>query len=154
MPNSRVQYVMYRSESPNARKGIETLALGEGAVPPPPCQNPRMPERALKRAGGTRPTTLSMSQNPRMPERALKRVRVHGAREHSRESESPNARKGIETSCSRGAPPSQPSRQNPRMPERALKPAINSCAAIAAARQNPRMPERALKPYPSLTPRQ
>ena len=86
-------------------------------------QNPRMPERALKLE---RPLLLAgrpARQNPRMPERALKpglrRVKI----KRLLWSESPNARKGIETLAETATGHSaMRSSQNPRMPERALKP--------------------------------
>ena len=135
-----------KSESPNARKGIETegrrveIVRRVGQNPRMPeralkfpehrpantvghrlSQNPRMPERALKRVGlGDALGFPSVRQNPRMPERALKPgVRTEKSPE-DRRSESPNARKGIEI---RGLPWSnlRVFRQNPRMPERALK---------------------------------
>ena len=57
-----------------------------------------MPERALKCRGGLAVPHLGhdVRQNPRMPERALKPESQLEDRREGRQSESPNARKGIE----------------------------------------------------------
>ena len=93
------------SESPNARKGIETR--GPAATPPAesPSQNPRMPERALKPVLRQPLQVVGVCQNPRMPERALKRLETVISLISIWWSESPNARKGIETRNTSSARP-------------------------------------------------
>ena len=168
------------SESPNARKGIESSRrptrsmrcivcqnprMPERALKRPRttkrewgdgvCQNPRMPERALKRMARRAARSLvSPSQNPRMPERALKRRLPHPRPRRRTWSESPNARKGIETrAVGEGEGEKDQISQNPRMPERALKhEGLVPGGLEVQFGQNPRMPERALKHLAGLQP--